>query len=92
MIEHTHTGFEMSCVLSGSFAHAGGHFGPGDFDLGEGSDDHEIMIDSADDCVCLVAMQGELQTERPDRPSASAAGSDVTSQPPPQSGIDKGVR
>lgn len=61
MIEHTHTGFEMSCVLSGSFAHAGGHFGPGDFDLGEGADDHEIMVDSDVDCVCLVAMQGELK-------------------------------
>jgi putative transcriptional regulator len=61
MIEHTHTGFEMSCVLSGSFAHAGGHFGPGDFDLGDGADDHEVMIDSADDCVCLVAMQGDLR-------------------------------
>lgn len=61
MIEHTHTGFEMSCVLSGSFVHAGGHFGPGDFDLGEGTDDHEIMIDSDDDCICLVAMQGDLK-------------------------------
>ena len=61
MIEHTHTGFEMSCVLSGSFVHAGGHFGPGDFDLGDGTDDHEIMIDSADDCICLVAMQGDLK-------------------------------
>jgi putative transcriptional regulator len=61
MIEHTHTGFEMSCVLSGSFVHAGGHFGPGDFDLGDGADDHEIMIDSAEDCICLVAMQGDLK-------------------------------
>ena len=24
MIEHSHTGFEMTCVLPGSFAHAGG--------------------------------------------------------------------
>src|SRR4051812_16173456 len=61
MIEHTHTGFEMTCVLSGSFVHAGGRFGPGDFDLGDGSDDHEIRIDSAEDCVCLIAMQGELK-------------------------------
>jgi putative transcriptional regulator len=61
MIEHTHTGFEMSCVLSGSFVHAGGHFGPGDFDLGDGTVDHEIMVDSSDDCLCLVAMQGDLK-------------------------------
>jgi len=61
MVEHTHTGFEMTCVLSGSFAHEGGHFGPGDFDFGDGSDDHDVMIDSSEDCICLVAMQGELK-------------------------------
>lgn len=61
MIEHTHTGFEMTCVLSGSFVHAGGHFGPGDFDFGDGSVDHDVTIDSAEDCVCLVAMQGNLR-------------------------------
>jgi putative transcriptional regulator len=61
MIEHTHTGFEMTCVLSGSFDHAGGHFGAGDFDLGDGAVDHEIMIDSAEDCICLIAMQGGLK-------------------------------
>ena len=61
MVDHTHTGFEMTCVLSGSFAHEGGHFGPGDFDLGDGSVDHDVMIDSAEDCICLVAMQGDLK-------------------------------
>lgn len=61
MVEHTHTGFEMTCVLSGSFAHEGGHFGPGDFDFGDGSDNHDVAIDSAEDCICLVAMQGELK-------------------------------
>ena len=61
MVEHTHTGFEMTCVLSGSFAHDGGHFGPGDFDFGDGSDDHDVVIDSAEDCICLVAMQGDLK-------------------------------
>ncbi|MBR0797548.1 cupin domain-containing protein [Bradyrhizobium jicamae] len=61
MIEHTHSGFEMTCVLSGSFTHAGGHFGPGDFDFGDGSVDHDVIIDSTDDCVCLVAMQGDLK-------------------------------
>jgi len=63
MIEHTHTGFEMTCVLSGSFAHEGGNFGPGDFDFGDGSDDHDVVIDSAEDCICLVAMQGDLKLQ-----------------------------
>ncbi|UGA46775.1 ChrR family anti-sigma-E factor [Bradyrhizobium quebecense] len=61
MIEHTHTGFEMTCVLSGSFVHAGGHFGPGDFDFGDGSVDHDVRINSTEDCICLVAMQGDLK-------------------------------
>lgn len=61
MIEHTHSGFEMTCVLSGSFVHAGGRFRAGDFDFGDGSTDHEVMIDSTEDCICLVAMQGELK-------------------------------
>jgi putative transcriptional regulator len=61
MIEHSHTGFEMTCVLSGSFVHAGGHFGPGDFDFGDGSVDHDVLVNSAEDCICLVAMQGDLK-------------------------------
>jgi putative transcriptional regulator len=61
MIEHTHTGLEMTCVLSGSFVHAGGHFGPGDFDLGDGTVDHEVVVNSAEDCICLIAMQGDLK-------------------------------
>ncbi len=61
MLEHTHTGFEMTCVLSGSFAHDGGHFGPGDFDFGDGSVDHDVVVDSTEDCICLVAMQGDLK-------------------------------
>jgi putative transcriptional regulator len=61
MLEHTHTAFEMTCVLSGSFAHDGGHFGPGDFDFGDGSDNHDVVVSSAEDCICLVAMQGDLK-------------------------------
>lgn len=60
MLEHAHHGIEMTCVLSGSFTHEGGHFGVGDFDIGDESIDHEVRVDSGEDCVCLVAMQGEL--------------------------------
>jgi putative transcriptional regulator len=61
MLEHAHTGFEMTCVLSGAFSQSGAHFGPGDFDLGDETVDHEPVVDSGQDCVCLVAMQGELR-------------------------------
>lgn len=58
---HDHTGFEMTCVLTGSFSHDGGRYGPGDFDFGDDSTSHDIAIGPGDDCVTLVAMQGELK-------------------------------
>jgi len=61
MLEHTHTGIEMTCVLSGAFSQEGGHYGPGDFDLGDETIDHQPVVAAGQDCVCLVAMQGELR-------------------------------
>lgn len=61
MLEHTHTGIEMTCVLSGVFSQDGSHYGPGDFDLGDDTVDHQPVVDPGQDCICLVAMQGELR-------------------------------
>ena len=61
LIEHAHTGLEMTCVLTGAFRHEGGRYGPGDFDFGDGSVRHEPEIEAGEDCVSLVAMQGELR-------------------------------
>jgi len=61
MLQHSHTGFEMTCVLSGTFSHEGGEFGPGDFDLGDETVDHRPIVGAGEDCICLVAMQGDLQ-------------------------------
>ena len=61
MLEHTHTGVELTCVLTGSFSHEGGHFGPGDFDFGDDSLDHQPLVGGEADCVCLVAMTGDLK-------------------------------
>ncbi len=61
MLQHSHTGMEMTCVLAGAFAHEGGRYGPGDFDLGDETVDHQPIVDSAEDCICLVAMQGDLR-------------------------------
>ena len=61
MLEHTHTGIEMTCVLSGAFSQDGSHYGPGDFDLGDDTVDHQPFVDPGQDCICLVAMQGELR-------------------------------
>jgi putative transcriptional regulator len=61
MLQHTHSGIEMTCVLTGSFSHEGGVFEPGDFDFGDDMIDHQPVVGSDADCVCLVAMTGDLQ-------------------------------
>ncbi len=61
MLEHTHTGTELTLVLEGSFSHEGGRFGPGDFDYGDNEIDHRPVVGHEGPCVCLVAMTGDLR-------------------------------
>ena len=61
MLQHTHTGIEMTCVLSGAFCQDGSRYGPGDFDLGDETIDHQPIVEAGQDCICLVAMQGDLR-------------------------------
>ena len=61
LLPHTHSGTEMTCVLTGSFSHKGGQSSPADFDLGDADVDHIISIGEDSDCICLVAMSGELR-------------------------------
>jgi len=61
MLEHTHSGVEMTCVLSGAFSQDGHYYGPGDFDLGDETVDHQPVVEHGQDCICLVAMQGKLR-------------------------------
>ena len=61
MLEHTHTGTELTCVLRGSFNHEGGRFGPGDFDFGDETLDHQPIVGDGEPCLCLVAMTGDLR-------------------------------
>jgi putative transcriptional regulator len=58
---HTHTGTELTVILQGAFAHAGGRFGVGDFDEADGTIEHEPVVEEGQDCICLVAMQGDLR-------------------------------
>lgn len=60
MLEHTHTGEELTCVLKGSFSHQGGRYGPGDFDFGDEAVDHRPIVGDEEPCLCLVAMTGDL--------------------------------
>jgi putative transcriptional regulator len=61
MLQHTHTGIEMTCVLSGAFRQGTNRYSPGDFDLGDPTIDHRPVVEPSQDCICLVAMQGKLR-------------------------------
>ncbi|MBR0989306.1 cupin domain-containing protein [Bradyrhizobium japonicum] len=61
MLEHSHTGTELTLVLEGSFSHEGGRFGPGDFDYGDDEVDHRPIVGDEGPCLCLVAMTGDLR-------------------------------
>lgn len=61
MLEHSHTGTELTCVLKGSFSHQGGRYGPGDFDYGDDDVDHRPIVGGEGPCLCLVAMTGDLR-------------------------------
>ena len=61
MLEHSHTGTELTLVLKGSFSHQGGEYRPGDFDFGDGEVDHQPIVGGDMPCLCLVAMSGGMQ-------------------------------
>jgi putative transcriptional regulator len=61
LLTHAHSGPEMTCVLTGAFAHGGERYGAGDFDFGDETVEHEPRVEDGEDCICLVAMQGGLQ-------------------------------
>lgn len=61
--EHTHSGSELTVVLSGAFAHAGGRFAVGDCDDADDTDEHNPVVESGEACICLVAMDGQLKLQ-----------------------------
>ena len=58
---HRHVGTEWTCVLQGAFAHAHGRYGAGDFDEADESVEHVPIVENGVECVCLVAMQGQIK-------------------------------
>lgn len=57
---HTHTGTELTLILQGAYAHKGGRFGVGDFEEADGTVDHQPVVEPGEECICLVAMEGQL--------------------------------
>lgn len=58
---HTHTGTELTLIVQGAFAHEGGRYGVGDFDEADGTVEHQPVVQPGDECICLVAMEGQLR-------------------------------
>jgi putative transcriptional regulator len=58
---HNHTGTELTCVLTGAFIHESGRYAAGDCDDADHDDGHSPVIDEGEECICLVAMQGDIR-------------------------------
>jgi putative transcriptional regulator len=60
---HRHTGTEWTCVFHGAFTHDLGRYGAGDFDEADASVEHNPVVDAEHGCVCLVALQGQIELQ-----------------------------
>lgn len=60
---HRHTGTEWTCVFEGAFSHDLGRYGAGDFDEADESVEHNPAVDAEQGCVCLVALQGQIELQ-----------------------------
>ncbi len=58
---HTHTGNELTLVLKGTFTHELGRYCTGDLDDADETIKHQPVVDAGEECICLVAMNGQLR-------------------------------
>jgi putative transcriptional regulator len=57
---HSHSGSELTLILSGGYSDALGQFNAGDVADLEGSAEHQPVADSDRDCICLVGMDSPV--------------------------------
>lgn len=60
---HTHCGVELTCVLSGAYATETERFDVGDLEEADNDVLHQPRVVSDIPCLCLVALDGEIQLE-----------------------------
>jgi len=58
--EHSHTGREFTQVLSGSYSDDRGRYAPGDFEEADSEVEHQPVVDTDGECVCLAAIEGRM--------------------------------
>jgi len=59
--EHGHTGAEWTLLLKGSYRTDFGRFGVGEIDLNDEQTVHQPLIDTDEECVCLVMTEGPIK-------------------------------
>ncbi len=59
--DHGHNGLELTLVLQGSFSDEAGHFGVGDVEIADESDEHVPTAGTECACICLAATDAPLR-------------------------------
>jgi putative transcriptional regulator len=62
LLEHSHTSFETTVVLTGAFEDGHQTFAVGDFAEADGETEHRPHALPGETCICLIATTGHLST------------------------------
>lgn len=60
ILQHGHAEQEWTVILKGSYRDENGHFPAGSFIEEDNTETHSPVVDSPDECVCLIAMSGPI--------------------------------
>lgn len=61
LIQHSHTGDELTCVLKGSYTDHSHRYQAGDLDFSDEEVEHELVVGDDGPCLCLIALTGDLK-------------------------------
>ena len=62
---HTHTGAEVTLVLSGGFTDETGSYGPGDISIQEAGGEHQPVADDDGECIVYAVNEGQIRLTGP---------------------------
>ncbi|MCO5063503.1 MAG: ChrR family anti-sigma-E factor [Rhizobiaceae bacterium] len=59
--DHGHAGTEFTYIVSGSYSDALGQFAAGDIAEMDEDIEHQPIVDTGSDCICLAALEGKMR-------------------------------
>ena len=62
---HTHTGAEITLVLTGGFTDETGSYGPGDISIQEAGGEHQPVADDDGECIVYAVNEGQIRLTGP---------------------------